>query len=85
MRQRHEKDDKAKARRSGLAAFAAQPLMGLLLLLVIAGALTVVFAVRPLVGWLALGVVVAFIVVRLLRYLRWRRREGGSADGSSPS
>jgi hypothetical protein len=62
-------------RREGLRQFVRNPVMGLVLLVCIAGATAVGFWIEPVVGWLCVGVFAAALVVRLVRRLA-KRRDG---------
>lgn len=50
------------------------PLMGLILLVCIAGGTAIGFWIEPVVGWVCLGVFAAALVVRFIRRLIKQRR-----------
>ena len=50
------------------------PLMGLILLVCIAGGAAIGFWIEPVVGWLCVGVFAVAVLVRLIRRFGQRRR-----------
>ncbi len=60
-------------RREGFSALLRNPIMGLILLVCIAGGTAIGFWIEPVVGWLCLGVFIAGVLFRLIRHLVRRR------------
>ena len=58
--------------RPGLGAVVKNPLMGLLLLGLISGAVLLAFAIEPFVGWTILTLATLMLLWRFLRWLRIR-------------
>ncbi len=71
--------------RGGLAALIQNPGMALLLTAIIAAATALAFFVEPLVGWLITAMLAAVIALRLIRYLRWRRKTRSSSSSPADS
>ncbi len=61
-------------RREGFTELIRNPLMGLILLVCIAGGTAIGFWIEPVVGWLCVGVFAAGVIIRLIRLLVRRRR-----------